>query len=252
MKPCGTCKETSLSNDIYRVHPEKLDAVVKKYLPTQARVHYAKENQTQQFTVQGLIPNQYIFYFGAMPRNPGLSLLKKNEAYDQLQNSGIARSDPHGRVIVHLSCPQVYIYDDGKIYHRHFHFVYWDRALKLWQNQLYTHPVLCIVDRSFLHQFKLRVRIVDALPRQSFRKHHIPGAVNLPHNELWGIPQIPIKNKRMPIIVYCWDPHCDAGESVCRRLSALGFYNLYLYKKGLNEWLGSGEDSESIRRPSLS
>lgn len=239
MKPCGTCKEISTNYNIYPVNPEKLDSVVKKNLPKTISVYNYKKGQ--KFIIHGLIPNQYLFYFGAYSRAPNLKLLNKDDAYGDLKNSGIARSNEKGEAIVQLECPQVYVYDDKKIYHRHFHFVYWDSIKKTWQNDLYTHPILCVVDREFIHKWINHIKLVDALSEKSFSEHHIPSSYNLPNDQLWNEldvkKRLKIKDKNYPIVVYCWDASCNAGENVCKRLNRIGFHNIYLYKKGLKDWL---------------
>jgi len=239
MKPCGTCKETSINYDIYPVNPEKLDAVVKKNLPKTIRIYHNKDNQ--KFIVHGLIPNQHFFYFGAYSRTPDLHLLHKDDAYGNLKNSGIALTNQKGEAAVFLECPQVYIYDDEKVYHRHFHFVYWDSIKKTWQNNLYTHPILCVVDYDFINKWIHHIKLVDALSEKSFSEHHIQSSYNLPNDQLWNEYEVKkklrLKDKNYPIVVYCWDSSCKAGENVCKRLTRLGFYNIYLYKKGLKDWL---------------
>lgn len=238
MKPCGTCKEVSISNEVYNVNPEKLDSVVMKYLPKQIKIYHNDANQ--KFNISGLIPNQYIFYFATNSRTPNLKILKKDQAYGDLTNSGIALTNQQGNAIVYLNCPQIYIFDDGKIYHRHLHFVYWNKNLKKWESDLYTHPVLCIVDFTFINQWSNYIKLVNALPKDNYNKFHIPNSYNLPYNEVWNeknvLKTLNIRKKETPIVVYCWDQKCNAGEKVCKRLNLLKFYNVYLYSKGLKDF----------------
>jgi rhodanese-related sulfurtransferase len=233
MKPCGTCKETSQDNQVFGVFPQKLDKIVKAHLPSSIHVHH--KNQGQKFKIHHGVPNQYFFYFGSQPRNPTSRLLKKDAAYGDLSNSGIAKFDQKGTAIVYLDCPQVYIYEDGKVYHRHFHFVYWDNTK--WSNELYTSPILCIVDKSFIQQWIQNIILINALSAEDFLKKNIPGSRNLPYNELWSEKQIKISNKNSPLVVYCQNPKCNAGLSVCNRLALFGFYNLFLYEGGIDDWL---------------
>jgi rhodanese-related sulfurtransferase len=241
MKPCGTCKEKPIIKDeIYPVHQEKLDAVVKKYLPKDIFPYFHFNSQT--FHLEGLIPNQYIFYFGAYPRDAMLPLLKKDAAYRNLGNSGIARTDENGKTIVYMDCPQIYIFDDGKVYPRHFHFVYWKPQQKKWDNNLFTHPIFCIVHQKFI-QTHQQFKLVNALSKESYRGGHIVGCYNLPQDEKWGIQDVKkilnIEDKNYPIIVYCWDEKCQAAKKVLQRLEKLGFNNLFYYNKGLKNWRGN-------------
>jgi len=172
MKPCGTCKETTQDGQVFGVLPQKLDSVVMKYLPKQVKIHH--NNRGQKFKIHHGIPNQFFFYFGSKPRDPGQKLLKKDDAYGDLSNSGIARFDSNGSATVFLDCPQVYIYDDGKVYHRHFHFVYWHKTR--WGDELFTSPVLCIVGKDFIKHWNQDLKVINALPQQEFEKRHIPNS----------------------------------------------------------------------------
>lgn len=51
-----------------------------------------------------------------------------------------------------------------------------------------------------------RFRLVETLPEPAFQKAHLPGAVNLPPDQLRELaPQI-LPEKRAEIVVYCSSP----------------------------------------------
>lgn len=234
MKPCGTCQETQSSPQIYRVKPQTLDAGVMEFLPKQKQIHH--HASFPKFVISNLIPDQTIFYFGTHPRPPHLKILSKDKAYGKLENSGVVRVNAHGKATIHLECPQIYYADDGNIYPRHVHFLYWNNDT--WEQTLYTHPLLCIVDLSFVQKWKNKVKLVNALSRDH---SSIPDSYSLPHNELWNEKDVKrilrVNKKSIPILVYCYDEKCKAGKRVCDRLQSFGFFNIFLYSKGLKEWM---------------
>lgn len=252
MKICGTCQTEPLVNSQKTVPtvPQSLDAQVLKSLP-KGRKHF-HHSKKQKFVVHGLRPETTLYYFGAMPRNLDKPLLTKNYAYAKLANSGVTSTNHEGTATIYLECPQVYIYDDGKVYHRHFHFVYWDKTTKKWGDQLYTQPVLCSVDLAFVKENQHHVLLVDALSRESFKKDHIHGSVNLPANGRFGYQTVRDfliektttktlehhlhKIDQTPVIVYCWDAQCNAAKKTIEKLNALGFHNIFYFSGGLSEW----------------
>ena len=84
--------------------------------------------------------------------------------------------------------------------------------------------------------------IVDVLPPESFMRHRLPGAINIPlhsdnFDELAGRL---LPDKSTPVIVYCKNSECDASAKACARLAQLGYKNISDYENGLEEWLQEG------------
>lgn len=49
--------------------------------------------------------------------------------------------------------------------------------------------------------------LFEVLPEPYFRKHHLPGAVHLPPNDIVATVQRTVPDRDADIVVYCWDDH---------------------------------------------
>lgn len=49
--------------------------------------------------------------------------------------------------------------------------------------------------------------LFEVLPEPYYRKHHLPGAIHLPPNEVAGVVERTVPDRGAEIIVYCWDEH---------------------------------------------
>ncbi|HJQ19886.1 MAG TPA: rhodanese-like domain-containing protein [Gemmatimonadaceae bacterium] len=49
--------------------------------------------------------------------------------------------------------------------------------------------------------------LFEVLPEPYFRKHHLPGAIHLPPNDIPATVQRIVADKSAEIVVYCWDEH---------------------------------------------
>lgn len=85
------------------------------------------------------------------------------------------------------------------------------------------------------------VVLVDARSRQSFAKGHIPGAVNLPVDEVWE-QQTKLAEliRARAVLVYCEDPRCDAAKRLADELLAHGCTAIAIYHAGIRRWLDAG------------
>jgi rhodanese-related sulfurtransferase len=238
---CGTCTTSFIPHlqQAYTNAPEAMDAVVRAALPSLPSRHQktmqarrVNAQGMQSFVVKGLKPSVPVFYFAALPSKIGSPLLVKDQAYGDLSNSGVAVTSVSGTLHVLLQCPQVYIYNDGEVYPRHFHFIYGNPSREKWEKEVYTVPILCIVDSSLLDKPLTRsARLVDARPWKDFQQGHIEGALSLPSGNQYTPDEVKrmlsIRNKHNPLIVYCGNPQCGSARSLAEQLNALGFHNLY-------------------------
>lgn len=49
--------------------------------------------------------------------------------------------------------------------------------------------------------------LFEVLPEPYFRKHHLPGALHLPPNDVAGAVARSVPDHAADIVVYCWDEH---------------------------------------------
>jgi rhodanese-related sulfurtransferase len=241
MKPCITCHNQPTKNGYFKA---ELQGFVKQKLPKDNKCYFEKDGP--KINIENLKPNTTIFYFATKKRDFTKKIQMRLKAYGTLKNSGVVTTNQKGEVTIYLDCPQIYMNDDGKVYHRHFHFLYWDDNKNTWDKNLYTQKIICDVDKNFVKKYLKKAVIVDALPEDSYEKNHIENAISLPYNSSWNektvIEKITAHHKKykgdklVPIIVYCWSDQCNAAHEVCVKLNRLGFYNVVHYKNGLSEW----------------
>jgi rhodanese-related sulfurtransferase len=177
--------------------------------------------------------NRCIFYFGTTGRDFTLPIQMREKAYGNLKNSGVTRTDSDGNATIYLHCPQIYMNDDGKAYHRHFHFMYYDETTKSWENDLFTQPILCQIKKSEIAKYPKAV-LVDARSSHVYEEKHLPHAISIPVDEIVSVKSVfnaihhvkpDCEDKLVPIIVYC-QKNCTASSHLADKLNKLGFYNI--------------------------
>lgn len=88
--------------------------------------------------------------------------------------------------------------------------------------------------------------LVDALAPMSFAHSHLPGAINLPPDQV-NARRIPDQDAE--IVVYCANPECESSIETANRLAALGFTNIRHYPGGKDEWRALGLPLERAGAP---
>lgn len=80
--------------------------------------------------------------------------------------------------------------------------------------------------------------IVDVLSPESYLKHHLPGAINIPLHEgdFKALTEKMIPDKSVPIIVYCANRECQASPTAAKKLAKMGYRSVSDYENGLKEW----------------
>ena len=243
--PCEVCSSRKLtrSNAIYKL--KSGDTYLRQYLPLNNTPTKSKGLET--VILEGLKPNKSIFFFASNTPIPDFtaSIIPFTKAYGHLENSGVSRTDNNGRVSFKLNCPRVYLAEDGEIYSRHIHWIYWNSKTNSWNKDIYTHQIFCNVDKKFVKKYtgnvSHKVIIIDALNEESYVERHIPGAVNLPASKKWSLDDImrvfpPGTHSTTPMIIYCYSPECTAAEKLWAKLNKLGFYNTMHYLGGISDW----------------
>ena len=95
-----------------------------------------------------------------------------------------------------------------------------------------------LIDRDRVQDLASRgVPVVDVLPREDYRSSHLPGALNLPVDELDR--RAGELDRSRPVVVYCNDTVCDMSPRAAWRLEALGFGEVYDYAAGKMDWISA-------------
>jgi len=241
VKPCILCQSKPTKDGYYKT--ELLEKFI-KFMPKTNKLYCNEANQ--KIHMSKLIPNTTIFYFATRTRDFAKPIQMRSSAYHKLENSGVVKVNSKGETTIHLKCPQVYRNDDGKVYHRHVHFIYWNDKNDTWGENLFTKKIICKIDENSVKKNLKKAIIIDALPEKEYEEKHIKGSFSLPYNKRWteeDVLKIVGKNKLKPIIVYSWNKNCDASKKVCLKLNKMEFYNLVHYENGICKWSGPTESS---------
>ena len=85
-----------------------------------------------------------------------------------------------------------------------------------------------------------RAVLVEALPQKYFADSHLPGARNLPHDQVDALASRVLPNKDAEIIVYCANVQCQNSHIAAHALTKLGYRNIAVYAEGKQDWLEAG------------
>jgi rhodanese-related sulfurtransferase len=82
--------------------------------------------------------------------------------------------------------------------------------------------------------------LVEALRPEHFRKLHLPGAINIPVDQVRSQAPELMPNKDMEVIIYCAGPTCHASHQAADELTAMGYTNVRHYVGGKEDWIQAG------------
>jgi rhodanese-related sulfurtransferase len=91
------------------------------------------------------------------------------------------------------------------------------------------------------------ITIVEALPEKYFKHSHLPGAINIPHNQVGALAPAMLPNKEALIVVYCANTACQNSAIAARELSAMGYSDVREYVEGKQDWVDAGLPVETRR-----
>jgi rhodanese-related sulfurtransferase len=86
--------------------------------------------------------------------------------------------------------------------------------------------------------------LIDTLAEMYYRHSHLPGAINVPADEVRERAQELLPDREAELVVYCMDPPCPASEKAARELAAMGYDNVRDYAGGKQDWLYHGLPAE--------
>ena len=89
------------------------------------------------------------------------------------------------------------------------------------------------------------VTLVEALGPMYYEDAHLPGAINIPHEEVDALAPVLLLDKSAQIVVYCASGPCRNSGIAAKRLVELGYENVRDYHEGKAEWIEAGLPTES-------
>jgi rhodanese-related sulfurtransferase len=84
------------------------------------------------------------------------------------------------------------------------------------------------------------ITLVETLAPRSFDYGHIPGALNLPPDDVRRLAPSLLPDRHAEIVLYCASYTCDASTVVANELAAMGYTNLFDYHGGKADWMEAG------------
>jgi rhodanese-related sulfurtransferase len=85
-----------------------------------------------------------------------------------------------------------------------------------------------------------RFALFEVLAPMYYRKHHLPGAINLPPTEVASIVTKLVPDRDTEFILYCWDHDCPTSGWAGTELEAMGYTNVREYSAGKKDWVDAG------------
>lgn len=96
------------------------------------------------------------------------------------------------------------------------------------------------ITRDQLQHRLSQVVLLEALPESYFEAEHLPGARNLPLDQIDALAPTLIGDKASPVVTYCSGPTCQNSKLAAARLEQLGYTEIYAYEGGKEDWIGAG------------
>lgn len=90
-----------------------------------------------------------------------------------------------------------------------------------------------------------RPTLIEALPEKYFADKHLPGALNMPHDQVDVLAPDILPDKDAEIVVYCANVQCQNSHMAAHRLAALGYSQVSVYREGKQDWEAASLPLES-------
>ena len=84
------------------------------------------------------------------------------------------------------------------------------------------------------------ITLVEALPPKYFDEGHLPGALNIPHDQLRELAPALLPDQQALIAVYCASTECNNSKIATNLLRSLGYVNAREYVGGKRDWVEAG------------
>jgi rhodanese-related sulfurtransferase len=82
--------------------------------------------------------------------------------------------------------------------------------------------------------------LLEALPENSFRHSHLPGARLFPHDQARQLAPTLLPEKQARIVVYCASATCLNSHQAAETLTELGYADVRVYAEGKADWQAAG------------
>jgi rhodanese-related sulfurtransferase len=88
-------------------------------------------------------------------------------------------------------------------------------------------------------------RLVEVLPEEEYHKAHLPGAINLPPDQVSRLASKRLRDRSAEIVLYSDGSTSRPSEDAARELTERGYTNVRDYAEGKQDWIDTGLPVES-------
>jgi len=85
-----------------------------------------------------------------------------------------------------------------------------------------------------------KFRLVEVLPEAQYHEAHLPGAINMPPDQVTRLASKRLKDRDAEIVVYSDSSAPEAAESAAKELAEIGYTHVLDYVEGKQDWIDSG------------
>jgi len=82
--------------------------------------------------------------------------------------------------------------------------------------------------------------LLEALPAKYFDDWHLPGARNMPHDEVRELAPHLAPDRNASVVVYCANAACQNSHIAAGIMRQLGYTNVRVYADGKKDWQEAG------------
>lgn len=87
--------------------------------------------------------------------------------------------------------------------------------------------------------------LIEVLSEEDFEEFHLPGAINIPGDQLRSRIAEVVPDKDATIVVYCANPACTASDRAAELLVNMGYTDVHDYRGGKEHWTEGGHSVET-------
>jgi rhodanese-related sulfurtransferase len=88
-------------------------------------------------------------------------------------------------------------------------------------------------------------RLVEVSAEADYHRAHLPGAINLPPNQVARLALKRLRDRNAEIVLYSDGSDSDPAEEAARELAERGYKNVREYAEGKQDWIETGLPIES-------
>lgn len=89
--------------------------------------------------------------------------------------------------------------------------------------------------------------LVEALPEKYYRSGHLPGAINIPLDEIEARAGELLPDRDALVVVYCASLACRNSALAAQALGQLGYRNVREFAEGKQDWSEAGLPMEGAQ-----